>query len=240
MSKICIIKQPAGLGDILFTSKIRKMFTDIGFHVINPVIPEYYWIDEYLDGDLPILNNNFKYFDLYNNFNDLTPKTFKIDNEEILILPLVTADRLFPGSVMDAKYKLLNINFNDWSNFFSFKRNFEKENDLYYNVLKLKDGEEYIFVNSNMGSPPNSVNININISTNIKKIDLSFYDGFSLFDWIKVLECAKEIHFVESSLNYILEVLNIESEKVYVYSKHNPPNFFHVKHLFSKNWNYIY
>jgi len=240
MSKICIIKQPAGLGDILFTSKIRKIFNNYGFHVINPVIPEYSWLGEYIEGDFPVLNDEFKYFDLYNNFNDFLPKTFKNNGEEILIVPLQTADRLFNGSVMDAKYNLLNIDFSDWFNFFNFNRNTEKENELFYKILNLKDDDEFILINENKGSPPGNVQTKIDINSDIKKIYMTFYENFSLFDWMKVLEKAKEIHFVESSLNYILEVSNIDSDKIYVYSKHTPPNFFHVKHLFSKKWNYIY
>ena len=69
---------------------------------------------------------------------------------------------------------------------------------------------------------------------------MGFYDGFTLFDWIKVLEKSKEIHVVESSINYILEKENIEPSIVFIYSKHVPSSFNHVKHLFSKNWNYIF
>ena len=119
MNKICIIKQPAGLGDILFTSKIRKIFTGHGFHVINPVISEYKWIGEYLDGDFPILDKDFKYFEVYNDFNELSPKTIKCEGGDVLIIPLNTADMVY-SPIMSAKYKLLNVDYNDWFNFFTY------------------------------------------------------------------------------------------------------------------------
>jgi hypothetical protein len=240
MNNVCIIKQPAGLGDILFTSKIRKIFTDYGINVINPVISEYSWLGEYVDGNFPVLNNEFKYFDLYNSFNEHLPKTINHDNEKILIIPLESADRLFSGSVMDAKYKLLNIDFNDWSKFLSFRRNIEKENKLFYEILNLKDDDEFILINENKGSPPNHSKVNIKTKDDIKRVYMSFYDGFSLFDWIKVIEKSKELHFVESSLNFILEVSDINPKKIFVYSKHNPSSFNQVKHLFLKDWTFIY
>jgi hypothetical protein len=51
MDKIAIIKQPAGLGDILFTTKIRKSLENDGYKVFHPVINEYSWISEYIEGD---------------------------------------------------------------------------------------------------------------------------------------------------------------------------------------------
>lgn len=237
MNKICIIKQPAGLGDILFLSKIRKILTDSGYEVIHPVIKEYKWLGEYIKGNFPVIEN-MEYLDFYNSVGLYIDKKI-IDNKEITVIPLSTADRLYAGSVMDAKYKFLNINFNDWFNFLEIKRNINKENELFYEVLKLKEGDDYVLINNNYGSPPNFLKKNIQVG-HTKKIYMDFYENFTLFDWIGVMEKASEIHVVESSINYVLEKLNITPEKIFIYSKHNPPSFTHVKHLFSKNWNYIY
>jgi hypothetical protein len=182
--------------------------------------------------------NDFKYSDILQNSN-LTPNKIYRDGEEIFLIPLQTADRLFDGSVMDAKYKLMNLKFDDWSDYLIINRNKKKEEEL-FSLLGIKENDEYIVVNNKFGSPPNFATKNIKINTDCKIIDMGFYDGFTLFDWIKVLEKSKEIHVVESSINYILEKENIEPSKVFIYSKHVPSSFNHVKHLFSKNWNYIF
>jgi hypothetical protein len=41
-------------------------------------------------------------------------------------------------------------------------------------------------------------------------------EGFSLFDWAKVLEGAKEIHTVSTSVLYILDLLETGPVHVYV------------------------
>jgi hypothetical protein len=207
MDKIAIIKQPAGLGDILFTSKIRKTLEDNGYKVFHPVINEYSWITEYIDGNFPIIND-FKYSDALQNSN-LTPNKIYKDGDEIFLIPLQTADRLFDGSVMDAKYKLMNLKFDDWSDYLIINRNKKKEEEL-FSLLGIKENDEYIVVNNKFGSPPNFATKNIKINTDCKIIDMGFYDGFTLFDWIKVLEKSKEIHVVESSINYILEKENLK------------------------------
>jgi hypothetical protein len=139
MDKIAIIKQPAGLGDILFTSKIRKTLEDNGYKVFHPVINEYSWITEYINGDFPIIND-FKYSDLLQNSN-LTPNKIYKDGDEIFLIPLQTADRLFDGSVMDAKYKLMNLKFDDWSDYLIINRNKKKEEEL-FSLLGIKENDE--------------------------------------------------------------------------------------------------
>jgi hypothetical protein len=238
MNKICIIKQPAGLGDILFTSKIRKIFTGHGFHVINPVISEYKWIGEYLDGDFPILDKDFKYFEVYNDFNELSPKTIKCEGGDVLIIPLNTADMVY-SPIMSAKYKLLNIDYNDWFNFFNFKRNYEKENSLFFNVLKLTNNEKYCLISKNYGSPPNYTKYPINYIGDLRVIELDFYNGFNLFDWCKVIENAKEIHLIDSSINFIIDVLTLKTDKLHLYSRRKN-NFSEINYLFKTKYTYNY
>ena len=47
--------------------------------------------------------------------------------------------------IMKSKYALLNLDWNCWNEGFVFNRNLDKENDLYYNVLGLKDDTDYVF-----------------------------------------------------------------------------------------------
>lgn len=237
MDKIAIVKQTCGLGDILFTSKIRKILENEGYKVIHPVIQEYSWIGEYIEGEFPVINE-FKYLDLLNNTN-LNPEKIIVDDVEIFLVPLQTADRRFEGSVMDAKYKLMNIDLTDWSNYLTIKRNKNKEEEL-LKKLNLSENDDFILINNKYGSPPNHLTKSINVNTTSKIVYLDFYDGYTLFDWLKVLEIAKEIHVVESSINFLLEKEDINPNKVFIYSKHEPSSFSQVEHLFLKKWNYIF
>jgi hypothetical protein len=139
---------------------------------------------------------------------------------------------------MDAKYKLVNLDFNDWNDYFNFKRNIDKENKLYYDVLGLKDDSEYVFVNRQFASPPETQickYIDLNRFSNY--IEMKYINDFTIFDWCKVIENAKEIHTVETSINYIIDKINPKG-KLEMYSKHTPPSYNQVQHLFKSNWNY--
>jgi hypothetical protein len=215
MDKRIVINQPAGLGDILFCQKIKKTFENEGFEVVWPVIKEYSWVKEYLEGNY-IDNNIFK-----SKSNDI-------------IIDLSNANYMFPNKkIMEAKYFLVDIDYSDWIDFFNFKRNTEKENKLYYDILGLKDDEEYVLVSRNYGSPPNFLKFPIETKSNIKNIELDFYNDFTLFDWCKVMENAKEIHMIDSSINFILEKIN--TNVLYLYTRRKN-NFSEIDYLFKKDY----
>lgn len=215
MDKRIVINQPAGLGDILFCQKIKKTFENEGFEVVWPVIKEYSWIKEYIEGNYIDINE------------------FKSKPNDVII-DLSNANYMFPNKkIMEAKYFLVDIDYSDWLKFFNFNRNIEKENELYYNILGLKDNEEYILISRNYGSPPNFLKFPIEIKTNIKNVELDFCDKFTLFDWCKVMENAKEIHTIDSSINFILEKIN--TNVLYLYTRRKN-NFSEIDYLFKKDY----
>ena len=62
MSKICLIRQPAGIGDIFFTQKIAKDYISKGYLVIWPVIEQFEFIKDYIKIDgLTFVNENFNF-----------------------------------------------------------------------------------------------------------------------------------------------------------------------------------
>ncbi len=119
----------------------------------------------------------------------------------------------------------------------------KKEDKLFYEVLGLKDGEEYVFVNRNYQMRPQVLSYN-DISNDPshygkKVVEMGIYDGFSIFDWCKVLENASEIHMIETSLNYVLETNEMKNKitkNLNLYHRYG--SFLEVKHLFKLNWNY--
>jgi hypothetical protein len=139
---------------------------------------------------------------------------------------------------MEAKYNFLELDFSDWSDYFTFERNSKRENNLYYNILNLKDDSNYILINRKYGSPPNSVDCtHIDLSKFNEYIELDYIDGINLFDWCKVIENAKEIHTVDTSINYIIDKLSLNS-KLELYSRYNPANYIHIQNIFKTKYNF--
>lgn len=243
MDKICLIRQPSGLGDIFFTLKIAEYYKNLGYEIWWPVISPFAWIKDYIDGynfydkgnsdyNSP-LNYDDKFFEIYN-------KREPIFSENLIYLPLQMSSALVKSedSVMNSKYKLIGLDYTDWSDYFKFKRKSDKENELFYNVLNLKDDDKYCFISKNYGSPPNFMTHNIKYDNNLKVIELSFIEGFTLFDWCKVIEKATEIHTVDSSINYIIDKLNLSTENIFLHIL--PKIRGTAKHLFKTKYKHIY
>ena len=231
--KTVFINQPAGIGDIFFCQKIACSFINKGHGIVWPVISEFLPTVRYI-------SNGINFIDINSDFPH--KKEFhqtKIIREigEDIILPLRYADLSFSGSMMDAKYKMADIPFEDWPIYFNFHRNKEKESYLYHDILKLNDDEPYIFINENYGSPPNPARRGIKIGSDKKKVYMDFYPDITLFDWIRVFENSSEIHTVETALNYIVEVTPIQS-KLFMYPKLPHNHFNYISHLFKKPWIY--
>ena len=68
MSKICLIRQPAGIGDIFFTQKIAKDLISKGYEVWWPVIQQFEFIKNYIKVDglkFVTENENFPHKNIY-------------------------------------------------------------------------------------------------------------------------------------------------------------------------------
>ncbi len=233
MEKICLINQPAGIGDVFFLQKVCHFYISKGYVVYYPLLPELMFIKNYIK----VENLNFV------SINDDFPqkkfftKNSPIFTEELVFLPLRIADLYFPNiSCMEAKYKMVNINFDDWDKYFSFERNIESENSLYYDILNLKDDEKYFLVSNKWGTPPNTNYKDIFFDNSMKIVNIDLIEGFTIFDWCKVIENAEGISIVDTAFNYIIDKLNLKTEKLYLTSRFTPANFTHIINLFKKNW----
>ena len=229
MSKICLIRQPAGLGDIFFLQKVGHVFKSKGYDVIWPVIPQFTWISEYIkDFKFPSINEEFPYKHLYNT-------THVIENDELLFLPIQDADRMFRDKIMACKYRLVGLEYNDWVDYFNFTRNKEKEDNLFYETLGIKDGEEYCLVSRNYGSPPHSAKFDMNCDTNLRIIEMDYYEGITLLDWCKVIENSTEMCIIDSSINFIIDKLKPKC-KINMWSR-RPNNWSEIDYIFNTKYN---
>ena len=233
MSKICLIRQPAGIGDIFFTQKIAKDYISRGYTVIWPVISQFEFIKDYIKVDnLMFVNENFD-FPHKNIYQEGYSKPTVINVNDVY-LPIQHFDRHHNGSVMHAKYKLVDMDFEDWLDYFSFERNLEREQKL-IDHFDAND-KEFVFVNRMFGSPPDSKPCP-HMGQFENSIEMTYLGWDNLFDWIGLLLKAKHIYTVETSILYIINKLGLKN--VTVYSRHNPPSFHQVEHMFDKDLTYI-
>lgn len=236
MGKICIIKQPAGLGDIFFLQKLVCEIANEGYKIIWPVKNNFLFLTQYIRH--PYLtfyaeDEMFPYKDVYET------QTSVVATSEYLFLPLQYADRYIAGSMMEAKYVWLNKSFENWVDYFSFKRNEEREDVIFSNILGLQEQDDYILINKHFASLPEYQTItNIKHPTDRKVVEMDFYGLDNLFDWCKVIENASEIYTVETSICYLIEKLNCKASTIHLYSRNREPNFDYIKNIFNKSYKY--
>jgi len=237
MGRTCIIRQPAGLGDIIFTQKIARNILEknMADHIIWPVIKEYAYIADYLiDNKIKYINEteSFPFKEIY-----LSNPRQIIDTKDLLYIPLQIADSIFRDSpVMQAKYKMCNMDYSDWKDYFQFKRDRKREIFL---EEHLNITEPFILVNNNFGSKDYAyLKNNRNISIKGNCVYMEYLEFDNIFDWVGLLERADDIHTVDTVWCYFMEKLDIK--KATVYSRNRNPRFFrYVQGIFNSDWTYI-
>jgi hypothetical protein len=238
MAKICLIRQPAGLGDIFFTQKIAKtvLKEKRADQVIWPVIKEYFYLSDYLIGDGIVYvdeNVDFPFKGIY-----ISDPSNIIDTEELLYIPLQRADRTIKNlPIMQTKFGLVNMIYSDWDAFLEFKRNYEREKIL---EAYIKPQKPYTLINDSFGSKDYAY-LNNKRETAIKENAIFMkYLGFdNIFDWLGLIEGAQEIHTVDTAWCYLFKKLGIKNVTVYS-RKPSDVNFFkYVYDIFDPDWKYV-
>jgi hypothetical protein len=128
---------------------------------------------------------------------------------------------------------MLDMEYEDWREYFKFERDLDKENNLYYNVLNLKDDSEFVFINNLYNTDIRDSKLFSPEQFDLPVVELKIIDGFTLFDWIKVLEKAKKIHTINTSINYIIEVIDTSYDEYVIYA-HDEKNKEQIDYLFNK------
>jgi hypothetical protein len=198
------IKQPFGLGDILFISPlIQEIEKDRNVELIYwKIKDEYYWVNDYLKFTKTII----------------TKESQEIDNLDFFqTLNFEHSFHIVGGrDCMESKYNLVKAPLEIWRNI-SFERNYKKEIEL-LQKLNISKNEEFIFVNNNFADPSLKYSTDITIETNLRIVSLQYLEGFTLLDWCGVLEKAKEIHTVSTSLYFVIESLR-RTEGLHLYPR---------------------
>jgi len=244
-NKLCLINQPAGLGDILLCQKIAKYYVDNGYKVIWPVDKVYSYIGEYIKNDgveFCSIEDDFKEKEFFiKNYESCEIQ----ENDRLLYVPIKNADRVVKTrSMLYAKYEFCKLNTINWLDDFYLLRNIEREKKLTIEVNK-KELQDYIIINRTYGTPPYTASNNsINPKSNFPIIEMNLLGWDRIFDWLDILENAKEIHTVDTSLTLILAKLKLKN--VFIYERINgsgaiytEPNLNYIhKNLFCSSWNY--
>jgi hypothetical protein len=235
MDKICLIYQPAGIGDIFYTIGVAKHYKKLGYRIIWPVVKEILYLNEYIDG-----------IEFYDWKGDFPKKEYYdadslniINTEDFIFLPIHKSTDIIGGLVMPSKYQLANVSYDTWKENFVWKRNTKKEDELYYDVLKLTDNEQYVLVNQNFVTPPRTMVFPINIDTNHKMVSMSYIDGYNVLDWAKVIERANGIVTIDTCIQYMIEKLENKSEFFYCYLRNGINTYYQIKDLFSTPWIFL-
>ena len=237
------IRQPAGLGDILYLQKIAHYLSNNGYSVIWPVISNFEYISKYIQ--IPNIS-----FISFSSLNEEEQNLFKINKDyttkNYSYIPLNTICHYMNNCnrIMESKYEFFDIDHENWQNYVSITRNYERENKL-KTFLNLKENEEFIFINKLFVSPPNTINVNFNINTSYKIIEnkVEYLDMFEIFDFCWILENAKEIHTIDTSFCYLVECLKTVGD-LYLYPRMINNNkqykdYSYISNIYKKNWKYM-
>ena len=228
--KKLFIKQPAGLGDICFLQKLATLEQEKhGYEVWWPVVPVYSYLPQYITNfNYPSLEDDFPFKEAYTR----CPLNSQTETDDFKIICTDGADG--PNGLMKAKYELADYSWHNWQHFFSFKRNKNKENTLYYDVLNLKDDDKYIFVNNFVGTAPDNITVvDLTPPKPAHKVVYSeMFMDFSLFDWCKVMERAQELYIEGSAMAFLCEKLTLAATKLHLFSR----NHFYIDELYTVPW----
>ena len=225
-----IINQFAGIGDILFTIPIARYFIKKGHKVTYPTV------FEGLDKHFPdITFKNKQDLDI-----DYDSKEFIVTKEDNLIIPMRWANeiaKVYYRACMLSKYMIVNLPFGLWRTL-SWERDRKKEDRLFSEVLKIKEGERYRLIN-NIYMSDGSKKINVPMNHRIKNIHLKPIEGYTLLDWGKVIENASEIFIVNSAILVLMEILTLRCQQAHIF-KRVPMEIDHYNYSYICSKNYVF
>ncbi|RPJ56241.1 MAG: hypothetical protein EHM12_10615 [Dehalococcoidia bacterium] len=121
-----------------------------------------------------------------------------------------------------------------WDNFY-FQRDLKKEKRIYYDLLGLKDGQEYIFLHDD---PVRNFLIDRKyINPDLKVIQLTPLEDVSILDCLYLVEKSKEVHMTTTGLVSFIDQMNINHDSLNLHRYVRPDLFDQA--ILRLNWNII-
>jgi hypothetical protein len=243
--KNIVVNQYFGLGDILFIEPIYRYLKDLGLNVIAPIQNQYLWIGDHIKyvefKDMYKFDMDYERFD-FGIFRDLSGNEIS----DTAYLPLRFSDQIFrelpPHDCsasrywMTDKYSVLGLDHSKWASI-SLDRNLEKEEELKSIVLKNIGDSPYDFCNSFY---QNSLNINLDLENQVKQdlplISMSKMEGYSMVDWASIIEGARKVHTVSTSLLYMIQSFYQPEKEYHLYARLPERGFYTIEEFLPSYW----
>lgn len=205
MNKEIKILQPAKIGDIIICLPIAKCFYDMGYTIYWPISAPYLNLMDYVDYVVPVgvrqgddicshdakaILPQMQVLDLLINFSAGNPENQRRwENSKL--------------SFDEWKYHVSQVPFSEKYNL-KIKRNEEKEDKLknVLNIHKYKD--DYVVVHANGSKGRYNFNI---AHENI--VEIFPCSGYTVFDWVGIIEGAKEVYCVDSCISHVVNQLGL-------------------------------
>jgi hypothetical protein len=223
------IYQHLGLGDHIVCNGLVRLLTKHYGSIVLFCKTHNYTTVSFMYRDNP----NIKVLPLDNDINVLNHITEnKIHNDVIKIGHEHLGGLKSMYSFDEAFYRQFNIDFEErWSSFY-LMRDSERENEL-FNKFNVKPGE-YIFIHDD-----NRFHVDENkIKTKLPIIRVNPSLTPVIFDYVSLIENAKEVHNIESSFQFITDSLLLNNNTyVHRYPRNLPrfeiPKYKNVKNIFN-------
>jgi hypothetical protein len=207
MKKLGII-QPGRIGDIIICLPIAKWYADKGYDVVWPIEQGYVsnfaaYIDYVTFVGIDSLDCNVARKECIPTCNNILDLSITFPNSHPYNDSLFYQHRN-EMSFDQLKYAIASVPFEEKWNF-SFKRNHQKELDI-YNSLNLRPDVPYTFVH-NQGSseffkyPPGAD----------EEVVIADQRALSIFDWLYVIERASKIICIDSCFSNLIEQSNVSA-----------------------------
>lgn len=233
MKQNVIINQFFGIGDVIFTVSLARQLAGEHGRIVWAVLPAFYdqlkraypdieWLDKSKNETIIDYNSQHLYVTQY-------------DGEDFYVIPLRFASNILgepDDHFMKSKYPLLKLDHKSWKTYGSIQRDSEREESL-VNLLNLP--KKFALCNLTYQSDFKA-KFKRKIDTELPIVEMTTIQGFSMFDWLGVMERATEIHTVSTSLFYLLELFDFGDTPLHLYPRPTDPRFDHIKFLFTKNY----
>ena len=150
--------------------------------------------------------------------NDLDSRYFlkniNLKEEDIRLDCLTTrqTDTYKNDTFDEGMYSLGGLSIQDKWDYFYFERDEEREKNVFYNILKLKDDEDFIFVHEHK---ERGRHIKKEHLSDLKIINPSNYQDIGIFDFLYTMEKAKEIHLHNSSFLCLVDSIQLRNDNIF-------------------------
>lgn len=240
--KTCFIYQPSGVGDIIFIQKIAHHYKELGYKIVWPLYPYLIWIKPYLQQEgfeFPMLSGNrtiLEPFEHSEKYFYLMGSTYALFRKPVHGLDFVYLScgpaTLINDEMMSAKYAVADVDYENWQDYVKINRNHEREAELFYNVLKLRDNVPYTLINETCSSH------RIDIEPVGNTVYMKAIPGYTALDWILVIEKCSRLITIDTSIPHLAEVFLPKHVPCHLLNRYTPSSFVDLPKIFKLNWQY--